>query len=297
EGVNTLPAWSPDGKRLAYVSQRGPLPSGWGSRVLVIRSVETGEERVLNPKLGRLSLPLHTPPQWSPDGRTLLVVGRDVKGVPGIYLIDSESAAVTTVVRGSPGREIIRSAVWSRHGRSILYVIQLSEQNTLLAEGSPLIEHDLKTGQEKTLLGRSPKPFALSPDGKRIALCCFEGEVRLMPSSGGEQTTIFKRSEDQWINAQVAGFQWTPDGESLLFVNLNRKANKSELWQLSVATGEARKTGLEMNGTSNEAFRTLAMHPDGRRIAFVSGDVDPEVWVMENFLPGVEAKKAPAARR
>jgi hypothetical protein len=34
---------------------------------------------------------------------------------------------------------------------------------------------------------------------------------------------------------------------------------------------------------------TISPHPDGRQIAFTSHGLDkkaPEIWVMENFLPG-----------
>jgi len=42
-----MPTWSPDGKSLAYVSERTPPGSFRRRPVLVIRSVETGEEREL----------------------------------------------------------------------------------------------------------------------------------------------------------------------------------------------------------------------------------------------------------
>jgi hypothetical protein len=38
---------------------------------------------------------------------------------------------------------------------------------------------------------------------------------------------------------------------------------------------------------------TISPHPDGRQIAFTSHGLTkkaPEIWVMENFLPGEEAK-------
>jgi Tol biopolymer transport system component len=32
-----------------------------------------------------------------------------------------------------------------------------------------------------------------------------------------------------------------------------------------------------------------SFHPDGRRIAFMAGGKQYEVWVMENFLPAAKA--------
>lgn len=298
EGVNSLPSWSPDGKWLAYVSQRGPLPVGWGSRVLVLRSLETGEERVLTPKLDRLSVPLHNPPQWSPDGRTLLVVGRDVKGSQGIYLIDTETSAVSTVIRGAPGQNVIRSAKWAKGGKAILYVVQLSEDGQVVENNQPLIERDLSSGKEKTLAPFAPRLFQPSPDGEQIALfCCTGGEIQVMPASGGDPKSIFKITDrDMRIN-RIGGLQWTPDGKSLLVVAVNNKENKTEVLQISVATGEAKRTDLQMEGARENSLRTISLHPNGRQIAFTGAGTRQEIWAMENLLPSSRSRQQSATRR
>ena len=54
-----------------------------------------------------------------------------------------------------------------------------------------------------------------------------------------------------------------------------------ELWRISAAGGEPEKLDWDITGT-----RYLRMHPDGRRFAFVAGEVEREVWVMEKLLPG-----------
>ena len=48
EGMNASPDWSPDGKYLVYMSVRGlATTESVSSYVLVIHSIETGEEREL----------------------------------------------------------------------------------------------------------------------------------------------------------------------------------------------------------------------------------------------------------
>lgn len=73
--TNSSPVWSLDGQYIAYYSARGSRDA-LGSTVLVIRSTKTGEERDIVLKL--LATPVQqTALRWFPDGRSLIVVGRN----------------------------------------------------------------------------------------------------------------------------------------------------------------------------------------------------------------------------
>ena len=115
-GSTTLPDWSPDGKYLAYVSQ--PLnehfSTGLDSRV-VIQSVETGEEREFSPELQHIG-----GIRWSPDGRSLLVVGTDKSRLYNQSLVwmDTQTGDVIPILRTHQG-ESIYEAVPSSDGRTI----------------------------------------------------------------------------------------------------------------------------------------------------------------------------------
>ncbi len=49
--------------------------------------------------------------------------------------------------------------------------------------------------------------------------------------------------------------------------------------------GEAEILDLSVN-----RMRMIRIHPDGRRIAFEGGRSGGEIWVMENFLPKLQAE-------
>ena len=53
-----------------------------------------------------------------------------------------------------------------------------------------------------------------------------------------------------------------------------------QVFRVAAQGGEPLKTDLAMKSLSG-----LRFHPDGRRVAFVSGEYAEEVWVLENFLP------------
>lgn len=89
-GLNRSPAWSADGKSLAYLSRRGAANFGQESRVIVVRNLESGEERELQARLAHLeSL------QWVAQG--LLVQGSDGKGRGGVFLVDAVNGATRPV--------------------------------------------------------------------------------------------------------------------------------------------------------------------------------------------------------
>ncbi len=58
------------------------------------------------------------------------------------------------------------------------------------------------------------------------------------------------------------------------------------LWRLPIDGGAPEEMDLSVKGLDHVSF-----HPDGRQVAFTSGSLEVEVWVMENFLPELQAKK------
>ena len=288
-GANTSPDWSPDGKYLAYVSQRGRAPFGLGSHIIAIRSVETGQERELSPKVN--PRPNYGTLRWSPDGRSLLVLGRDKKGRQGLYQLDADTGAVTPVVQVEPG-DYVHQAVWSRDGRAIFYTRHDSSTKSSL-----ILVHDLATGREKELYravipGLIGGGLAVSPNGKQLAFITGDQATRsqalkVMPAAGGETRDLLRAQEPEVI-AWQGGLAWTPDGREVLFGmhSTSLEEQTVELWRISAEGGEPEKLELAM-----ENLRGLRFHPDGQRIVFTAGQRKAEVWVMENFLPELKAEK------
>ena len=294
-GLNSAPEWSPDGEYLSYVSQRGPVPAipllvnELGSRIISIRSVETGDERELAPNLTSSFGLRH--PRWSPDGRSLVVLANDDKGRPGLYRVNAQSGNVTRILQGEVEEEL-QHAILSPDGKAIFYVLVYMRADS---KGLLLLGRDLETGREKELYRvspASPSSLALSPDGRTLAFA-FEDRARrsdilmLLPATGGEPRELFQGGGAfAWIGVLA----WTPDGRHLVFGRQGHPPEpKVELWRIPAEGGEPQRLGLAMAG-----LRNLSFHPDGRRIVFSAGSpFGAEVWVLENFLPELKAAKKP----
>src|SRR5205823_7712177 len=135
-GKNRRPAWSPDGKTLAYLSDR---PNANWVSTLVLRSTDTGALHEVQIKLWDYS-----ELSWSPDGRSLVVLGRGPSGVTGLHRINAQTDEVTLIA----AREDAASPDWSADG-SKLYLRQ-----ALPNDEAAIVEYDLSSGVEKELIRR-----------------------------------------------------------------------------------------------------------------------------------------------
>jgi Tol biopolymer transport system component len=191
----------------------------------------------------------------------------------------------------------LRSLIWSADGKSLYYHFS----DAAPEKGVSLRAYDLATKREVTLhASQHIHALSLSPDGTQFAIASASPEqtrevamanrLLLLPVTGGEPRLLRSLPPDQ----EFAALAWAPDGRSLLFIaeradQEDKPLVKYKVWRVSISGGEPELTRLEME--PNELGR-LRFHPDGKRAALtVVGEMENEIWVLQNFLPQTRAAK------
>lgn len=292
EGYNEAPAYSPDGKYIAYISCRSPMikPFGAGVRggnVLCIKSLETGKVKEIMPSLHRMGYPV-----WSPDGSSIAIVHWSSNDRIELCNIEVQTGQVTVLSRPDQDHSHFGGHGWTPDGKTFYYGLKDNK-----ADSNNIIARDIESGEEVTIYRSGDfYTFTISPDGRWFALNCPSNEdaKMIIVSFTGKDARILHRFEEGVQLGNVPCITWTRDGKYIIFGmsapqgveenNTMEEANSNifELCRIPFSGGEPEKLGLKLNS----GFVNTSMHPDGRKITFSCQDqVVSEIWVMENFLP------------
>jgi TolB protein len=188
------PAWSPDGRRIAFASKRS------GTFDIFLMDADGGGERRLASTRDDESHPT-----WSPDSKQIAFQ----RGLGDIYVMDADGSAAHRISQ-DPAAEI--HPAWSPDGRWIAYVRHIP--------GSPVRELWLvrPNGTERRQLTRlAAESFepAWSPDGKRIAFSSASGgtgfDIYTTDVDGKGLRRVTRSAADESEPA------WSPDGKTIAF--------------------------------------------------------------------------------
>jgi Tol biopolymer transport system component len=281
EGNNREPDYSPDGRFLAYTTWKDQSSArigtgSWGGDLLVIRDLETGDQKEIFPghQIGF--------PRWSPDGSSVLVVIRNPDNFR-LCRIEAESGQMHMIHSPEGMRDGFGRHEWSPDGNYIYYGKRVENSTR-----SQIIRHHLPSGSEKVIFETSDHflwQSALSPDGKWLVVYAVAGGhgLYLLSTEGGELQELFNKKEA--MLGVLLTLTWSLDGDYIYFSMRDASVEdpKWELCRIPASGGEIEHLELEL--TSN--ISGLSMHPDGRHIAYSASSnlLTPSVWVIENFLP------------
>lgn len=151
------PAWSPDGRRLAYVSFER------GNSAIYIQEISTGARELVASHRG-----INGAPAFSPDG-TRLALSLSRTGNPEIYVMDLASKALNQITQHW---SIDTEPVWTPDSQRLMYT---SDRG-----GKPQIYEVSATGGDPvrvTFNGDYNARATVSWDGKKVAMAQGSGNV------------------------------------------------------------------------------------------------------------------------
>ena len=230
DAANLSPAFSPDGRRLLFESDRS------GESAIYVMTIATCSVRHVTAGMN---------PDWSPDGRRI-VFQRTVGDSDRIFVARADGTVVREVTRGSADW----FPSWSPRGGLIAFDRDESNERTGVERRNVYVVRPDGTGLRRLTSGWNVGP-AWSPDGRRIAWTCGD-DVCVMTADGKRKRRVTSGDDPGWA----------PDGKRLVFEG-GGPSGGAALFTIRIGRAPVPLTDEAAGGDTSPDWS-----PDGKWIAF-----------------------------
>jgi TolB protein len=228
--INLSPAWSPDGKSIAWTSYKKANPD------IYIKDLTSGRTRTLSNVKG-----VNTSPDFSPDGN-VVALARSVEGDSEIFLVDARTGAQIRQLTQGGGIDV--SPDFASDGKQIAFASERSG-------GSQVYLVPTGGGEAKrvTFTGDFNIDPVISPDQSKIAwVGRSEGGFDIYVADLDGRNVV-RLTQDMADNEDPT---WSPDSKYVVFSSTRN--GKSELW-ISTADGRSQTKLTDSGGWTQPAWQ------------------------------------------
>jgi Tol biopolymer transport system component len=288
------PRFSPDGKKIAFISDRSGGDNVWTMSA-------DGKDTVQITK-GNNNLLLS--PEWTPDGQYIVASKSTGLGGPAkLWLYHIDGGSGTQLIK-EPTQLKTLGAAFGPSPRYVWYAARQGDwsYNAILPQYQ-LAVYDRETGQNTTMSLRYGSAFrpALSPDGKWLVYGSrFETHTGLRireVASGDEKWLVYPvQRDDQESRAPLdvlPGYSFTPDSKAVV------ASYGGEIWRVPVDKSTPTKIPFTVDASVDAGpevkfaykvedgptftahqIRDIALSPNGKQLAFSALD---RVYVLDSM--------------